>query len=146
MTIPTYVLGFAFNREKTKVLLIKKNRPTWQAGLFNGIGGKIEVFDVFPIKAMIREFIEETGLSTTTDQWNQYATLGSPNFQVTCYWSILDNINDYKSITDEEVLLVDIQDLFNVQFKNCLDNLLWLIPMALERNIEQLNSANTYSF
>src|SRR5579875_1366427 len=106
MSIPTYVLGFAFNKEKTKVLLIRKNRPQWQAGLFNGIGGKIESYDVLPVKAMVREFIEETGLSTSIEQWNQYATLGSPNFQVTCYWSVIDNINDYKSITDEEVHLI----------------------------------------
>ena len=28
-----YVVGFAFNKEKTKLLLIKKTKPEWQAGL-----------------------------------------------------------------------------------------------------------------
>ena len=44
MTIK-YVVGFAFNKEKTKVLLIKKTKPDWQAGQLNGIGGKIESYD-----------------------------------------------------------------------------------------------------
>jgi 8-oxo-dGTP diphosphatase len=37
-----YVVGFLFNEGKTKVVLIKKNRPDWQKGYFNGVGGKIE--------------------------------------------------------------------------------------------------------
>lgn len=40
-----YVLGFAFNRERTKIVLILKNRPDWQKGKYNGIGGKIEPSD-----------------------------------------------------------------------------------------------------
>lgn len=144
MSVKTYVLGFAFNKEKTKVLLIQKNRPAWQAGLFNGIGGKIESFDISPTAAMVREFVEEVGLTTIPEQWNQYAMLESPNFKVTCFWSVLDNITDYTSITDESVYLIDVQELFNIQFKNCLDNLIWLIPMAMEANINQLQSNTQY--
>jgi len=65
-----YVLGFVFNRYRDKVLLIEKKRPAWQAGHWNGIGGKIE--DVVPRRygrtfetpgeAMVRECLEETKL------------------------------------------------------------------------------------
>lgn len=55
-----YVLGFMFNEAKTHVLLVKKNRPAWQAGLLNGIGSKIEPGEQ-PLEAMEREFQEETG-------------------------------------------------------------------------------------
>lgn len=55
-----YVLGFMFNEAESKVILIFKNRPAWQAGKLNGIGGKIEEGET-PIQAMNREFAEETG-------------------------------------------------------------------------------------
>jgi hypothetical protein len=43
----SYVAGVAFNgRKPDKVLLIRKARPTWQLGLFNGIGGHIRKFEL----------------------------------------------------------------------------------------------------
>ena len=48
-----YVLGFAFNKNFREVLLILKNKPQWQKGLYNGIGGKIEEGEL-PIEAMVR--------------------------------------------------------------------------------------------
>lgn len=55
-----YVLGIMFSEDEKKVLTIWKNRPSWQAGKLNGIGGKIEAGES-PLEAMHREFIEETG-------------------------------------------------------------------------------------
>ena len=55
-----YVLGFMFNEAESKVLLVWKNRPAWQAGKLNGVGGKIEAGET-PVQAMNREFAEETG-------------------------------------------------------------------------------------
>lgn len=59
-----YTLGFVFNPERTHVMLIRKTRPQWQAGLLNGIGGKLEE-DESDSECMIREFKEETGLLET---------------------------------------------------------------------------------
>jgi len=58
-----YVLGFVFNRNRDKVLLIEKNRPDWAAGHWNGIGGKVE-HEIngrleTPDEAMLRECAEE---------------------------------------------------------------------------------------
>lgn len=55
-----FVLGFCFDIGYHNVLLIEKNRPPWQAGKLNGIGGKIEEGES-PSGAMVREFQEETG-------------------------------------------------------------------------------------
>jgi 8-oxo-dGTP diphosphatase len=38
----TYACGFLFSLDRTRVLLIRKRRPAWQAGRLNGVGGKIE--------------------------------------------------------------------------------------------------------
>lgn len=54
-----YTLTFAFHDKY--VLLIRKAKPDWQAGLLNGIGGKVE-FGEGILQATRREFYEETGL------------------------------------------------------------------------------------
>jgi len=42
------------------VLLIRKDRPAWRAGRWNGIGDKVEP-DEDPLAAMVREGPEEVG-------------------------------------------------------------------------------------
>lgn len=54
-----YVLGLLFSEDASRVLLVWKNRPAWQNGKLNGIGGKIEPGET-PLQAMDREFVEET--------------------------------------------------------------------------------------
>lgn len=144
-----YVLGFAFNKTKDKVLLIKKEKKegkkeNWQAGFFNGLGGKIEAFENFPIEAMVREFKEECNISTLETDWKQYATIQNSFFHVTCFFSVLDNIENFEILTNEKVYSVEISSLFKEQFKNCLSNLIWLIPMALESIEQPLQSDTTY--
>jgi len=75
-----YVLGFYFRHQgsaKTEVLLVLKNRPPWQNGRVNGIGGHIEPGET-PEGAMEREFREETGLDfTAIKEWRLFAILRS---------------------------------------------------------------------
>jgi 8-oxo-dGTP pyrophosphatase MutT (NUDIX family) len=60
----------------SSVVLIRKNRPEFQAGLLNGVGGKIETErGESPRRAMVREFFEETGVQTTPDEWTMFAEL-----------------------------------------------------------------------
>ena len=60
-----YVVGFAFNSTQNfnSVVLINKNRPDWQAGKYNGIGGHIEPGET-TYEAITREFDEEAGVWT----------------------------------------------------------------------------------
>lgn len=37
-----YCLGFAFTDHDNFVILIRKNKPAWQKGLLNGVGGESE--------------------------------------------------------------------------------------------------------
>lgn len=56
-----YVVGFIFSLDRQSVLLIRKNRPQWQLGKLNGIGGEIEKGET-PHAAMTRECAEECGI------------------------------------------------------------------------------------
>lgn len=122
-----YVCGFLFNEDKTKVLLIEKNRPDWQKGLLNGIGGKINK-DEFPEQAMIREFEEETGLFI--DNWHRFAKIYNKEktWCVYFYYAINKSMMNYKSITDEIVSHYNIND---VQYLITISNIKMLIELAL---------------
>ena len=68
-----YVLGFALSGDGNAVLLIKKTKPSWQAGKLNGVGGKVEESDWSIESAMAREFEEETGIQTDPGRWSLFA-------------------------------------------------------------------------
>lgn len=106
-----YCLGFAFSRDLTRVMLIRKLRPAWQAGRLNGIGGKLEAGET-ALEAMVRECREETGLDIS--DWEYFATIQSAQFTVTCYKTCTDEIFRAQSLTDENVVVeeVDLQRFF----------------------------------
>lgn len=64
-----YVLGFAFDK-RGAVAMILKNRPDWQAGKWNGIGGHVEKGEL-PVVAMEREFFEETTMRIQSTAWRE---------------------------------------------------------------------------
>ena len=68
-----YVLGFAFDLND-RVLLITKNRPEWQDGLMNGLGGHIEEGED-PHHTMQREGSEETCGKLAHVDWKPYGRL-----------------------------------------------------------------------
>ena len=56
-----YVVSFIFKPKCEYVWLIKKNKPEWQIGCLNGIGGKVEKKETYR-EAAIRELKEESGV------------------------------------------------------------------------------------
>lgn len=118
-----YVLGFMFDRGN--VALIRKKKPKWQEGLLNGIGGKIEANEG-PFLAMVREFEEETGLHQKL--WNHFATMSGPDFKVYCFMCHGPVIK-LKSMESEQV---EIHSITGLPISECIPNLKWLIPMALD--------------
>ena len=72
-----YVCGFLFSPDRSRVLLIRKRRPAWQAGRLNGVGGKVEAGEAL-YHAMRREFREEAGLDLPESQWAHAITLTGP--------------------------------------------------------------------
>lgn len=125
--IKQYVLGFLFTTDCKKVVLIRKNRPSWQEGYANGVGGHIKPSDDYVISAMVREFFEETDV--LIENWKPFAKLDSKEWIVYCYVAFSNKAYDAITKTDEEVLLVDVSDIDKI---GVLSSLKWLIPMALD--------------
>lgn len=128
-----YCLGFVFNVEKTHVLLIRKNRPEWQAGNLNGIGGKVEPGETY-LEAMVRETEEETGL--VIEHWTAFANMSGKHFSVECFHAESESIFKAQSLTDE-VVTQEIID-FNTFFREGNPNVGALISQALRADSEFL--------
>ena len=79
-----YVVGFLFVEDNTKCLMVKKNKPDFMRGFWNGIGGEIESEDLTTHHAMCREYFEETGIHV---DWIPFAILYRPSATITCFWA-----------------------------------------------------------
>jgi 8-oxo-dGTP diphosphatase len=123
-----YCLGFAFDNAGKNVVLIRKNKPEWQAGKLNGIGGKIEELET-TYDAMSREFYEETGLITLPTDWLAYLYMYGPGFRVHTFLRFNDDAMAAKTMTDEEVFIAEVKSYHHFEH---IRNLPWLISAALD--------------
>jgi 8-oxo-dGTP diphosphatase len=128
-----YVCGFLFNPEKDRVVLIRKNRPEWQKGFLNGVGGHIEDGED-PYTAMNREFREETGLDIISSDWKGFCEISGKDWICYFFYASSENYEKIINETDEELHILWVDELFQ---SNVIENLRWLIPMCLD-------SAHTY--
>jgi 8-oxo-dGTP diphosphatase len=132
-----YVIGFLFSKDKDTVLLIRKNRPEWQKGKLNGVGGHVEEGETYA-DAMRREFMEEAGVDIP--DWEQYCEMHFPEAIVACFKAF----GDYhtKQNTDEELYVIQVRNLpYNV-----IPNLRWLIPMAIYETEKYMTEVRMPSF
>lgn len=131
-----YVVGFMFSELLYEVCVIKKNRPVWQAGRINGIGGKVEP-DEYGLAAMVREFYEETGVATTPKDWIEVAELKFPDTKtITTNVSVFASRNQAAfdaaaTKTDEVVLKIPIGMLPTYETVNNVTQLVTLCIHAL---------------
>lgn len=138
-----YSLGFLFNEEKTSVILIQKEKPQWQAGLLNGIGGKMEPVDegdngdreTASLNGMVREFYEETGVTTKKWKWRPFAKMYGDDWVVYCFCQFdTEAWSSVRTLTSELIVPVRLAEL---SIHKTLSNIPWLIPMALDENYGQ---------
>lgn len=148
--VKTYVLGFCFSRDRSSVALVIKNRPDWQAGKVNGIGGKVELQDTTDIsshfsflpgkqfyQAMFREFKEEAGIEVLN--WDLFATmtfnddiLGGKAI-VKCFRAFTDDVYFANTQESEQIVIVRLEDLNSYPL---LMNVPMLIEMALNKDLK----------
>ncbi len=141
-----YVVGFLFDSAFEWVALIRKNRPAWQAGRLNGIGGKLEPGED-SIDAMVREFREETGLHVTADRWRLMCTIAWPDDLERLGTTDEAAVDFYvahapaegraglarlvQSLTDEQVEVIARRWITEPEWQDQLiPNITWLVPLA----------------
>ena len=130
------VIGFLFSEYANRVVLIKKIFKTtsplyFMHGKLNGVGGKVEPGET-SFDAMVREFREEAGV--VVKDWDFFAKIISPedeNFQID-YFRSFGNIDHVKKMEEEEIWTVPTNYLPD----DVLYNVRWLIPLAMDREIE----------
>ncbi len=123
-----YVCGFMFNENMTQVALIRKIKPDWMKGKLNGIGGKIEDGETEK-EAMAREFQEETGVTTLSEEWIKFATLESNSSFVNFFYTCSVELYEVRTVEEEIVDYFYISNLMR-EIHEALPNVLWLIQMA----------------
>lgn len=119
-----FVLGFAFDLQH-RVALICKERPDWQKGKWNGIGGRIEPTEL-PHAAMRREFREETGAQTI--QWSHAGTMRGQCWAVYVFKTRGVSAEDVRTTTDEEVRWFHERDVYTN--KRLLPNVAALVALC----------------
>lgn len=105
-----YIVGFLYSEDWKNVLLIRKNRPSWQKGWWNGLGGKVEDSELFE-SAIIREIFEESGITVFRNELNYGPNVWCPNCTIIYFYSNTDKIYEFKQTTDEELKIFSMNDL-----------------------------------
>jgi 8-oxo-dGTP diphosphatase len=114
-------------RSGDKVVVIRKNRPAWQAGKFNFPGGKIEKGET-PAQAAARELIEETGMVVPESALRPVVLMvREGDFEIFVFAVDFKELPEVASLTDEPVSLLETGNLAGEQ---CLDSLAWLYGLA----------------
>ena len=139
-----YTVGFIFNFELNKVILLRKTHPKWQRNRLNGIGGQVEECDQEPgysgvdsltfRNCMVREAAEETGIGI--HHWVPVCTIYSHDVAIKFYTTVLDN-DRYEEILDkranntgESFVDVPLSVLHAHDTSMMISDLRWLIPLA----------------
>lgn len=109
--LPEHVVGYVFNPDRSRVLMIKKNRPKCLDGKWNGLGGRVEP-DETPLNAMVRELAEESGLHVPQPWWYYFARMDRPDGSPLHFFrSDYHDLEEAKSLTDETVTTWKCQDI-----------------------------------
>ena len=114
-----YVLGFAFIHSDTEVVMLRKQRPEFQAGKVNGVGGHIEEGES-SLDAMIREFQEEALVDIPGKDWNFSHKLSNNECSIDIYSCFSDLAIQSTTTSDEQVLFIKLKELKELNEKQQL--------------------------
>ncbi|WNL29001.1 NUDIX hydrolase [Aliarcobacter cryaerophilus] len=103
------VVGIITDNEE--ILLLKKNNPDWQKGLYNGIGGKVEL-NTTSLETIIKKCQEELGVNISN--WIELdSEISSSGIEIVYFLTTLNEgeIKKLQSQTDERAELFSINNL-----------------------------------
>ena len=97
--------------DNKEILLLRKNNPDWQRGLYNGIGGKVEL-NTTPLETIIKKSEEDLGINISN--WRELdSEISSSGIEIVYFLTTLNEgeIKKLQSQTDERAELFSINNL-----------------------------------
>lgn len=129
----SYALGFAFDETLRHVVLLQKAKPEWAAGMWNGLGGKVEHGET-PLQAMEREFEEECGVLIPQDNWLTLGAFQRPGWFVQCFVARTNAIFQASTVEAEKITIYPVHEFMaNTILEEETHSGLecaWLVPYA----------------
>ena len=123
-----YVLALLFTPDRERVVLMRRTRPAWQAGRVNALGGKLLPGES-ALDAARREVREEAGVDVAG--WEEFLVWDDPQYRMHAVRAFDAAAHDARTAEDQEVFLAETAALP----PNLIDNLRWLVPLALDRDV-----------
>jgi len=133
-----YVLALLFTADRAELVLVRKTRPAWQAGRVNALGGKLHPGEPAGAAAR-REVREEAGVDVAA--WEEFLVWDDPAYRMHAVRAFDDAARRARTAEDQEVFRCPAHALP----PNVIDNLRWLVPLALDRDVAvpvRVRSAN----
>ena len=124
----SYVLALLFSADRERIVLMEKTRPAWQAGRVNALGGKLREGET-AVEAARREVREEAGVDIAN--WEVVLVWRDPAYTMHVVRAVGDEALQAHTAEDQRVFTSPVGDLP----ANVIDNLRWLIPLALDRDV-----------
>jgi 8-oxo-dGTP diphosphatase len=141
--IADQVVVFIFGHrdgEPASVALIRKDKPAWQKGRLNGVGGYIREGET-SLAAAVRKVEQETGVSVEPHRLRPFCTLEGEPYRVYFYVLRL-SAQEYQQVGTQDPA-EPIQKFWlhtlmaePVPQTQMIQNLSWLLPLALDPTVE----------
>lgn len=123
-----YVLALLFTADRTRVVLMRRTRPAWQAGRVNALGGKLLPGET-PAAAARREVCEEAGVDVAS--WSTVLVWHDSAYCMHVLRAVDAAAEDAHTAEDQPVFLAAVDALPT----DVVDNLRWLVPLALDAHV-----------
>jgi 8-oxo-dGTP diphosphatase len=107
---------------------MRRTRPAWQAGRVNALGGGI-IDGESSASAARREVREECGVDV--EEWTEVLVWEDAEYRMHVMRAMSSRASEARTLEDQEVFLASVDALPG----NVIDNLRWLVPLALDRDV-----------
>lgn len=125
-----YVVGFMFDGELKRVLLINRPIKNGFSSGYNGLGGRIEKGET-PKEAMCREFLEEA--SKYYDDWLQVGRMSGKDWECFIFFGCTTWWPCYRVIDEGQLGWHSLDNL--PENTQDFTNIPWLIAMVKDPNV-----------
>jgi 8-oxo-dGTP diphosphatase len=128
-TKPAFVLALLYSADRREVVLMRRTRPAWQAGHVNALGGRLRLGES-AAEAARREVREECGVDVA--EWKEVLVWEDAEYRMHVVRAVSERAREARTMEDQQVFLADV----NALPANVIDNLRWLVPLALDADVE----------